>query len=341
MGIQELKTLHERCVQKQFSGRYLNYEMIQTFLDNFNSFLFSDSSSFENRPIHTFKFGQGSTKVLIWTQMHGNETTGTKAILDLMHILADQHELKNLKSKLSIYILPMLNPDGAMNFTRINAQGIDMNRDVLKRESPEINYLIDSLERIKPDYCFNLHDQRNIFNPKGFKNPATLSFLAPSENPERSVTERRLKTMRVVADIFKGLKDELKDSIGRYTDEFYPSATGDNFQKWGFPTVLFEAGHYRNDLEREVVRAYNFYAILLGLHSVINSQTDEEQILEIYNSIPENDAKFFDHIEKDPKSRLDIGYMYQFEIIDNQAIPYLKKERIGDLSNHWSLSQDL
>ena len=53
--------------------------------------------------------------------------------------------------------------------------------------------------------------------------------------------------------------------IGRYTDEFYPTATGDNFQKLGHNTILIEAGHYYNDYERDVVRKFNFYALLQGV----------------------------------------------------------------------------
>lgn len=336
MEIQYIKSLHHKFRQKQFEGRYLTREIIQAFLSKFEKHVYSKSESVENRIIKTYHFGSGEKKIFIWSQMHGNETTGTKALIDLFAYL-DAEESNTLRKNISLYIIPILNPDGAVKFTRTNAQGVDMNRDVLERKSPEINFLIDNLERIKPDYCFNLHDQRNIFNPKGFKNPATLSFLAPSENPERSVGENRLKTMRVIADVFSALKSELPRGIGRYSDEFYPAATGDNFQKWGFPTVLFEAGHYRGDLERERVRAFNFYAIMLGIQSIIKPKTEIDKVLDTYLSIPENDTKFFDVITKDSSSKFKVAYLYHFEIIENRAVPYLKKERIGDLDEYWSL----
>jgi hypothetical protein len=41
-------------------------------------------------------------------------------------------------------------------------------------------------------YLLNLHDQRTIFTTDG-KHPATLSFLAPSENADRDITENRKK----------------------------------------------------------------------------------------------------------------------------------------------------
>ena len=41
------------------------------------------------RPIYGLKLGEGSHKVLAWSQMHGNETTTTKACLDLVEYLQE------------------------------------------------------------------------------------------------------------------------------------------------------------------------------------------------------------------------------------------------------------
>ena len=39
-------------------------------------------TSVENRPIYSYSEGNGPKKVLIWSQMHGNESTTTKALVD-------------------------------------------------------------------------------------------------------------------------------------------------------------------------------------------------------------------------------------------------------------------
>ena len=44
-------------------------------------------ASEENRNIYQIKIGKGSKKILIWTQMHGNECTGTKSVIDLISLL--------------------------------------------------------------------------------------------------------------------------------------------------------------------------------------------------------------------------------------------------------------
>ena len=38
-------------------------------------------SSENNVPIYSLKIGTGKKKILLWSQMHGNESTGTKSII--------------------------------------------------------------------------------------------------------------------------------------------------------------------------------------------------------------------------------------------------------------------
>ncbi|MGO2102474.1 MAG: peptidase M14, partial [Psychroflexus halocasei] len=43
----------------------------------------NEGNSVLDRVISSFEFGYGSFKILIWSQMHGNESTTTKAVYDL------------------------------------------------------------------------------------------------------------------------------------------------------------------------------------------------------------------------------------------------------------------
>ena len=45
--------------------------------------------------------------------------------------------MQRILSSLTLYIVPMLNPDGAARFQRRNAQQIDVNRDALSLQTPE------------------------------------------------------------------------------------------------------------------------------------------------------------------------------------------------------------
>lgn len=48
--------------------------------------------SYQNRDIYLVKAGSGPTKVLLWSQMHGDEATATMALFDIFHFLSKQDE---------------------------------------------------------------------------------------------------------------------------------------------------------------------------------------------------------------------------------------------------------
>ena len=74
-------------------------------------------------------------------------------------------------------IIPILNPDGARLYTRENFNKIDLNRDAKENSQLESKLLNSYFEKIKPNYCFNLHDQRTIYGSEKDVNPSGLSFL--------------------------------------------------------------------------------------------------------------------------------------------------------------------
>ncbi|MGB0837917.1 MAG: M14 family zinc carboxypeptidase [Flavobacteriaceae bacterium] len=321
-------------IENSISGRYLNHEHLKIFIDKYSDRIEETFKSTQGEPIHYMKMGEGPVNILIWSQMHGNETTGTKALADYINYLYTNVTYKDsLFTKVTIHLVPMLNPDGSRAFTRVNSLGIDLNRDAVAYDSVELPILKDLLDKIQPDFCFNLHDQRNIFNPKGFLNPATISFLSPSESVEREITPSRIKGMKVISAMNQVIQEFIPNHIGRYTDEFYPTATGDNFQKLGIPTILIEAGHFIGDLEREETRKYNFLCLLSGIDNIATAAYKSISH-EDYLKIPENDTVFFDIIQRSSdQGKPDKAYLYGFEIIENTARPYLVEQEPQNLSD--------
>jgi hypothetical protein len=294
--------------------------------------------SYESRPIYKVVLGSGRRKILIWTQMHGNESTGTKAVLDFFRWIENPGNHQGLKDELlkrcTICVVPMLNPDGAERYTRLDSRGIDLNRDVLEKKAPESLLLQEVLKAFDPHYCFNMHDQRTIFSVGSPPKPATLSFLAPSEDEERSLTEGRIGTMEVIAAMFNALKGELKGRIGRYTDEFYPAATGDNFQRMGYSTVLIESGHFPDDYPRKQTRKYTFLALVSGL---VHIARDLKANFETYFEIPDNEKFYLDRIVKNVKigdDRGDLGIYLKETLVDGQLQFKPTLDRFGDLSGY-------
>jgi hypothetical protein len=180
-----------------------------------------------------------------------------------------------------------------------------------------------------------MHDQRTIFSVGNKNNPATLSFLAPSEDKKRKITSGRIKTMRVINSMASLLKLIIPNQIGRYTDEFYPTATGDNFQKLGYNTILIESGHYKNDYQREKTRKYTFFALLQGI-LFISNKTDNMEY-KMYFDIPDNEKKYLDIILKNAiyKRKLtDIGILFIEKLKKSKIYFVPTLEKIEDLSSY-------
>lgn len=343
-----LELLYQENFEKNLKGRRILFEAIEPLLQKLSSKFKKEilGHSENNIPIYKISIGTGKIKILIWSQMHGNESTGTKALFDLFNFLEkDNAELseiiKTILTNCTIQFIPLLNPDGAINFTRENGINIDLNRDAVKRNAKESRLLREVLDTFNPKFCFNLHDQRSIFNVEGTKNPATISFLAPSEDVERTITQGRKETMSVIVAMNNLLQQVIPNQIGRYTDEFYPTATGDNFQKLGHNTILIEAGHFKDDYEREFTRKYNFYALLQGIYFIATAK--DYANYKPYYEIPNNDTKFLDIIYKNIKITennrnqiTDIGIQLKFKVIANKLVTYKHIEKVGDLSDYYS-----
>ncbi|HBI40738.1 MAG TPA: zinc carboxypeptidase [Tenacibaculum sp.] len=332
-----LKEKYFHIKEKSIEGRWITFGDIEPLLlKNQKKYeLFQIGSSEEGIPIYKIKIGKGKKKILIWTQMHGNESTGTKAVFDLLNFITEFSNsdlVEKILNEVEIRIIPMLNPDGSLVYSRVNSNGIDLNRDAVNLVAKESRILRKVLKSFSPDFCFNLHDQRTIFGVEGTHNPATISFLAPSEEETRSLTKGRIQTMDVIGSMNNLLQQIIPDHIGRYTDEFYPTATGDNFQKLGHNTILIEAGHFSNDYKREEVRKFNFYALIQGIFHI--SQNNKFENHTEYFRIPNNIKNFYDVIYRSKNNKKDIAYQYVEQIESNKFALTLVKKEEGDLSSY-------
>lgn len=338
INLQFLEDNYSEIKEDALFGRWIQIEDIEPLYkkvsDKISVVLLGTSE--ENRPIYKLRLGSGAKKILVWSQMHGNESTGTKAVFDFLNFIklfSTDKITQTILNECTIEIIPMLNPDGAFAYTRVNANNVDLNRDAVDKKAKESNLLRSVLDEFNPKFCFNLHDQRTIFGVDDTKNPATISFLAPSEEQTRAITNGRKETMNVIAAMDKLLQQIIPHHIGRYTDEFYPTATGDNFQKLGHNTILIEAGHYPDDYERENVRKYNFYAFLQGLYHI--ALTDDFSEYEPYFNIPNNVKSFFDVIHR-YKDKNDVAFQYKEQIVDNTFVLNLEKQEVENASNYFA-----
>ena len=273
----------------------------------------------------------------MWSQMHGNEATTTKGFFDFLNFLVSKEPLaETILSKYTIKCIPILNPDGAAAYTRVNANEIDLNRDAFETTQPESKLLRRLLLEFQPDLAYNLHDQRTIFGTKGFQLPATMSFLAPAYNVSRDFNETRLKAVKIINAMHLELQKHIPNQVGRFDDSFNINCIGDYATSIGIPTILFEAGHYPNDYQRDEVRKMVFIALLSSFSENNNSEVGNE--LEIYLNIPQNSKCFFDFIYRNVKiisngEEKIITFAAQFDekLKDNQIAFEAKIVQVEDL----------
>ncbi|HEY9168552.1 MAG TPA: M14 metallopeptidase family protein [Lutibacter sp.] len=253
-------------------------------------------ASIEGRDLTLISVGTGKTNVFLWSQMHGDEPTATQAIFDIFNFLDSPEflsEKEAILNNLTLHFLPMLNPDGAEQFTRRNALGIDMNRDALRLQSPEGQTLKRVRDSLNADFGFNLHDQSIYYNAERTDKMATISYLAPAYNYEKDINDVRANAMKVIIFMNSIIQKYVPGQVGRYNDDFEPRAFGDNIQKWGTSAILIESGGYQNDTEKQEIRKLNYVSILSAIYTIANG--DYKNIpIDGYEKIPENDRKLFD-----------------------------------------------
>lgn len=314
-------------------GRYLNYQTtidtVSTLVDSSSVRIIGQSVRFLDIPLITL--GTGSKRILMWSQMHGNESTTTKAVLDLLSFFKSNSPAATaILEAATLYIIPVLNPDGANDYTRFNANEVDLNRDAQDRTQPESKALRAVFEEVKPHYCFNLHDQRTLFNVGETDKVATVSFLSPAADQQRSITDSRVRSMKLIADMNDVLQQYIPGGVGRYDDGFNINCVGDSFQFEQVPTILFESGHYPNDYDRDQTRALIAVAIYTAINSIIYELYEFNEV-EAYHKIPENNQLFYDLLIENPQI-LDSKYTeeqvlainYQ-EVLVDQKIEFVPK----------------
>ncbi len=308
-------------------------------------------NSIEGRDINLISIGSGDTKILAWTQMHGDEPTATAAVFDVLNFLAADDELNDFRnfliSNLQINFIPMLNPDGAEKHKRENFINVDINREALRSVTPEAKILLNAANEIKPDFGFNLHDQNSYYTAGRVNKTAAVSLLAPPINYDKEINSTRERSMKLICEISEILSNYIPGQIARYNDDFEPRAFGDNFTKMGISSILIESGFYIGDNNKSFLRKLNFIALLSAFKSIAEKNY-ERYNPEDYFSIPENESLLFDLLLKNltlkvnsNNFKIDIGINREkcFDEKTNSFYYKGKIEQVGDLSIYYGLEE--
>ena len=311
-------------------------------------------TSGEGRTISLYSFGTGPASVLLWSQMHGDEPTATMALIDIFNFLSkhpDHPVTKALREKLTVLVIPMLNPDGAERYTRRTAQCIDLNRDALALITPEARILKEAFDKYHPEYGFNLHDQDIRLTVGTTKKITAMALLAPPIDDSRTDNPVRVKAKKVASTVAQILHLFIPGYVAKWDDTFEPRAFGDSIQKWGTSTVLLESGGWKGDPDKFFLRKLNCIALLAALYAIATGESSHADT-GVYEQIPFNMKLGCDRIIRNAvlqsnnqtaPIRVDVGI--NIETQKNGSTDSLEQVativELGDLSTFTALEEEL
>jgi protein MpaA len=131
-------------------------------------------------PIPGYKFGKSGKKILILGGVHGDEPEGVIATHGLLKSFSEAYTFN-----LQIYLIPTFNIDGVLAQTRMNSNGVDLNRNLPTQDwSPEVRTprynpgphplsesenksLVDFIMSEKPEFILTMHSWNPMLNING------------------------------------------------------------------------------------------------------------------------------------------------------------------------------
>jgi Zinc carboxypeptidase len=251
--------------------------------------------SVEGRSLNHLWFGRGPFHVLLWSQMHGDEPTATAALFDVFEQFRrhrDEPAFARILDALTIHAVPMLNPDGAERFQRRNAQGIDINRDALRLQTPEGRALKALRDRLNAPVGFNLHNQAWRTSAGKTGQPASISLLSVAFDEARTESPGRVLTKQLCALIRDALEPLAPGRIARYDEEFEVRAFGDNITKWGTSVVLIETGPWPAAEPDPYLVRLNFVALMSAFDGLATGRVKRADKRR-YETLPINETDLF------------------------------------------------
>ncbi len=306
--------------------------------------------TYEKRPIHEVRFGEGPIQIIAWSQMHGDEATATMALCDIFNFInSNNPEFDKIREilhqNLSISIIPYLNADGAARWTRETALGIDMNRDALHQYSQEAKLLSAWADEIQPQFAFNLHDQNRLYSVGNSAHQTHIAFLATAGDETGTWTESRLRAGKLANRLTRFTEEIIPNKVAKWSDEYNARAFGDTFQKRGYGLLLLESGGSGWDLEKQSLRQLTAAILLDSFYCIATNEYVNEN-LDAYQALATNERQLFDiklkqaPLEASGQIRADIGINLKETGSNKTDITYSWTiEEIGDLTYMHALNE--
>ncbi|WP_019413928.1 M14 family zinc carboxypeptidase [Paenisporosarcina sp. TG20] len=159
--------------------------------------------------------------IMINGSIHGTEFVGSDAVLQLIERFATQNDETTttiLENNILIFNV-VANPDGRVDATRFNGEGIDLNRDFITQSQPETQQTVDLITEWNPMVFLDTHGYVKNFavNKQGLIEPCT-----PPHNPNYEY-DLYNKWAYGAAEAMEG---EIMKNQSEYEGQLYQDMTG-------------------------------------------------------------------------------------------------------------------
>ncbi|MDQ0858989.1 M14 family zinc carboxypeptidase [Bacillus sp. V2I10] len=162
----------------------------------------------QGREIYTARVGEGDKVLLVQSEIHGNEKTGTVALLNTLQNIGSSNsaEARKIREEMTIVAIPMMNVDAS----KLDRRGNDLSwSEVVERypqlssATPSWNYYTRVLQG--DDYAANPgFDVNRDFHPDLNYVPNAADFPGASNKPGWYITPEA----QTVRDVYKDLQAE-------------------------------------------------------------------------------------------------------------------------------------
>jgi hypothetical protein len=188
--------------------------------------------------------GSGPKTLFAWARIHGNEYVGTRPLLRALEFLGGRNpEARSLRRAVTLYAIPIWNPDGSEAQTREGApipdfpEGQDLNRDWYSPEDPlpppppgfstfvypESRAWYDVYAAAEPEYILDIHE----FGGPEFV-PGTTDLvqfqIGTAHQPEHAYRGQWLRTLKMGQVVLDTVQETAGSNPARY-DLGSPSGT--------------------------------------------------------------------------------------------------------------------
>ncbi len=237
---------------------------------------------------------------LLVAAQHGNEHSAKEAALWLIRDLA-MGKLESLVKKVNFLIIPQVNPYGNRFNQRRNEQGLDLNRDHVKLEAPEVEAIHHVFRTWMPEVTLDVHEKGDDFyrlsigcvsninihqSLQEFSRAKILAEVWKKLEKKRITHHEYLITQRMGIDSSAGVQYREEDLEGRDEMKRYSTTDlNDGRNSLGiYETLSFiQEGAPRHDLKTLKERTnYQYYGIRYFAESIAGHG---EEIISLVNGL--------------------------------------------------------